>query len=77
MDVYVDGRVVSLDDYKSLSIDNKNKPILTTKSPDKGQKEELQAFVKCIKEGGEWPIAWWQQKQVAKMAIDIENLLER
>lgn len=77
MDLYFDGRVVSLDDYKSLSIDNKNKPILTSNMSDKGQKEELQAFVQCIKEGGEWPIAWWQQKQVAKMAIDVENLLER
>ncbi|MBX7066589.1 MAG: bi-domain-containing oxidoreductase [Parachlamydiales bacterium] len=68
LEVFVDGKVIVLNDYKSLS-----SPKLETLLPEKGQKEELVAFAKAIQEGGEWPIPLWQQVQAMEIAFQIES----
>lgn len=70
MEIFVDGKVLVMDDYKSL-----NFPKIETKIAEKGQKEELVAFAKVIKEGGTWPIPLWQQAQAMEIAFQVQQAL--
>lgn len=77
MEVFVDGKVVTLDDYRSLTVvGGKHKPV-KTKGAEKGQKEELMAFAAAIHGKSSWPIPLWQQIQATKMSFDVEKALLR
>lgn len=74
MEVYVDGKVLMLDDYKKLSafgvrLGHKNK------GSDKGHLNELQVLAKSIQGQVEWPIPLWQQVQAPRIAFEIEKSL--
>jgi predicted dehydrogenase/threonine dehydrogenase-like Zn-dependent dehydrogenase len=76
LDVYVDGQVLSLDDYKSFSVAGQaTVNAFETKHMEKGHREELSAFAKAIQEGGDWPIPLWQQLQATRIALDVETML--
>jgi predicted dehydrogenase len=75
MEVYFDGKVVTLVDYKRLEGAGIRVPALAGKVPDKGQKEELEAFAQAIQKGGEWPIPLWQQVQAMEIAFRVEKIL--
>lgn len=75
MEVYVDGKVIVLDDYKRLSIAGAKFKPLETPSADKGHKEELAEFARVIQQGGEWPIPLWQQLQATTIALRVEDQL--
>lgn len=75
MEIFVDGTVVSLQDYRTLSFAGARQPPFKTGSSDKGQKEELQAFAAAIRHGGEWPIPLWQQSQATRISFAVENVL--
>jgi len=75
MELYCDGKVIVLDDYKSLSIAGSKASGIETKTIDKGQIEELEAFAKAIRKGGEWPIPLWQQIQTTDIALRVEKSL--
>jgi predicted dehydrogenase/threonine dehydrogenase-like Zn-dependent dehydrogenase len=77
MDVFVDGKVISLDDYKRLTVAGASVKALATSAPEKGQRQELEALVLAIRDGGEWPIALWQQIQAAEIALRVEELITR
>jgi predicted dehydrogenase/NADPH:quinone reductase-like Zn-dependent oxidoreductase len=64
MEVFVDGKVLTLNDYKSPS----------SQVPEKGQKEELIAFASAI-QNGTWPIPLWQQAQAMEIAYQVEEAL--
>lgn len=70
MEVFVDGKVILLKDYQSLS-----EPKIETPLSEKGQREELIAFAKAIREGGPWPIPLWQQVQAMEIAFQVEEKL--
>lgn len=75
MEIFVDGKVIVMDDYKRLTLCGGKSKGIETRTMDKGQKEELEAFALCIREGGGWPIPLWQQLQATRMAIDVERSL--
>lgn len=75
MDVFVDGKVVSLTDYKRLTITGTKSAVTETRIIEKGQKEELEAFARAIREGGAWPIPLWQQVQATEIACDVEDVM--
>jgi predicted dehydrogenase len=76
-DLYVDGRLAVLDDYKGLAVHGAKGRSLETAVQEKGLKEELSAFADAIR-SGEWPIPWWQQLQTSRVALRVEAaLLER
>ncbi|HEY5038640.1 MAG TPA: oxidoreductase, partial [bacterium] len=76
LEVFVDGQVITLNDYKELSGTGLTVPRLQGKVSDKGQKEELEAFAKTLQKGGEWPIPLWQQLQAMRIAFQVEVGLE-
>jgi predicted dehydrogenase/threonine dehydrogenase-like Zn-dependent dehydrogenase len=72
-EIFFDGKVIALDDYRRLHVAGA-KGGHQTKLPEKGQKEELQAFAAGIR-GGEWPIPLWQQLQATEIALSVERVL--
>lgn len=73
LEIFFDGKVVVIDDYKRLSASGAKVKALEAKISDKGQKGELVAFAKAIKEGGEWPIPLWQQVQATEISFAVED----
>ena len=74
MEIFCDGEVIELDDYKSLSfISGKTKKSFNS-SQNKGQREELITFAECIK-SARWAIPFWQQCQSTKISFIIEDQL--
>jgi predicted dehydrogenase len=77
LEIYADGKVIALDDYKTLTIAGGRGRTLRTHLPEKGQKEELEAFAQAIQTGGPWPAALWEQEQATRIALDVESALNR
>lgn len=74
MDLFFDGKTVVLDDYRSLEVHGARAKGVETKTAQKGQREELEAFAAAVR-GGEWPIPLWQQVQATRMALEVEARL--
>ena len=77
MEVYVDGKVIKLEDYKEMHIIMKNTKKITSKRAEKGHFEELDAFATAIINKQEWPIPLWQQAQAMQIALDVDKCLEQ
>ena len=77
MEIFVDGKVIALDDYKSLSMTGASRQPFKTRLPEKGQKEELAAFARAIQQAGSSPIALWEQEQATFIALEVESALNR
>jgi predicted dehydrogenase/threonine dehydrogenase-like Zn-dependent dehydrogenase len=75
MEVYWDGKVASLSDYKRTTVSPGKKGGLNTGVVQKGHREELEAFARAVAEGGPWPIPLWQQMQVVEIACRVEASL--
>jgi predicted dehydrogenase/threonine dehydrogenase-like Zn-dependent dehydrogenase len=75
MEVFVDGKVIALDDYRRLTVSGAGASGLSTRTPSKGQREELEALGTAISTGGEWPIPFWQQVQATEIAFAVERVL--
>lgn len=75
MDVFADGKVLSMDDYKSLTVcGGKHKPWTAT-AAQKGQFEELQALAESLRGGRPWPIPLDQLLSASRIAFDVEAQL--
>jgi predicted dehydrogenase/threonine dehydrogenase-like Zn-dependent dehydrogenase len=72
LEVFVDGKVIVLNDYKQLTISGSLAKGMETKVVNKGQKEELAAFACAIQQGGEWSIPLWQQVQATEISLAVE-----
>lgn len=72
-EVHAEGRIYSLDDFKRLSSTGTNGPKLSGATSDKGHREELIAFADAIRNGGDWPIPFWQQLEAMRMAFTVES----
>lgn len=75
MQVYFDGLVISMDDYKKIKIFGKKEKQIESRTADKGQKEALAMFIQSVRKGEGWPIPLWQQIQATKIANAIEDMI--
>lgn len=76
MEVFADGRVFALDDYRRLTIAGGKRLSLKTRRTEKGQKEELESLGRAILGGREWPIPLWQQLQATEIALEVQGFLD-
>ncbi len=76
MEIFSDGNVLMLDDYKQLRIHGSSAKGVTSKLTDKGHKNELEMFAETLEKGGEWPIPLWQQLQATEIALQVEQLIQ-
>jgi predicted dehydrogenase len=73
-ELFVDGKVIQLEDFRRLTIYGGKAKGLSTKRSEKGHFEELEAFAQSVRTG-EWSIPLWQQIQATAISFEIENLL--
>lgn len=73
MEVYCEGKTIQMEDYKLIRIFGDKENTYKTATNEKGQKEEIEKFAKCILQGGEWPIPLWQQVQAMEIAFEVER----
>ncbi|MGE0751912.1 MAG: bi-domain-containing oxidoreductase [Variibacter sp.] len=74
-EIFADGKVYSLDDFKSVAVSTARKPLWKSWTIEKGQREELQALAKAIRDGGAWPISLEDQIAATRMSFEVENQL--
>ncbi len=77
MEIFYDGAVITLNDYKSLTVIGKKYKGLEKSVADKGQLEELTEFARAIQTNKVWPIPLWQQVQATEISFQIEQQLRR
>ena len=73
--MFVDGKILVLDDYKRLEIFGARVKSLKTRVQDKGHLDELRAFAHAIRTGGDWPIPLWQQVQATEIGLRVEEAI--
>jgi predicted dehydrogenase/threonine dehydrogenase-like Zn-dependent dehydrogenase len=75
MEVFCDGQVFSLDDYKALRSSARSAPLWSSGSIQKGQFEELAALGATLREGRPWPIPLEDQLAAMRLAFAVERRL--
>ena len=75
MNVYVDGKVFYMDDYKLLSNYGFKANRWSSKSPQKGHYEELKALSNSFTEASNWPISLKSQILASRIALEVESQL--
>ena len=73
--MFVDGQVLSLDDYQRFAVSGAKAKVWKTRIADKGHEAELRLVGDAIANAGEWPIALWQQIQATEIALEVEDQL--
>lgn len=72
-DIFVDGMVLSLDDYKQLRVAGTPAKGVAHRTTQKGHREELEAFARAIRDGGDWPIPLQQQHDAMDIALRVQD----
>jgi hypothetical protein len=75
MEVFVDGKVMFLDNYKKLTVSGLKGKNMETVAVDKGHMEELRSFAHTIQNSGDWPIPLSHQIQATEISLEIEKQL--
>jgi predicted dehydrogenase/threonine dehydrogenase-like Zn-dependent dehydrogenase len=76
LEVFAEGRVLSLDDYKSVSVTGGGTSERRKAGGGKGHVEELRAVAACLREGGAWPITLAEQLEAMRTAFAVEEQLQ-
>jgi predicted dehydrogenase len=74
MDLFFDGSVIALDDYKSLSVTGRGSGWRAA-TQHKGHVEELEALARALRGGGPWPITLEEQARAMRIAFAVEEAL--
>jgi predicted dehydrogenase len=75
MEIFADGKVISLDDYRSLAIAGGRHRGWSSRNIEKGQLQELEALLSCVRDGGPWPIPLPEQLAATKISFEVEKKL--
>ena len=75
MEVFADGMVISLDDFKSVSVAGRKARGWSARSAQKGQYEELCALADAIGGKSTWPISLQSQIATTRVSFEVERQL--
>lgn len=73
MEVFVDGKVLVMDDYKSVQVYGAKYKGWSAKSVEKGQLQELDALADTLLRHKPWPISLTEQIQATRIAFEVER----
>jgi predicted dehydrogenase/threonine dehydrogenase-like Zn-dependent dehydrogenase len=76
MDIFCDGMVIALDDYRSLVITGRSARGWRSRAADKGQLQELQALASTLRDGSAWPITLEDQLAVMRLCFTVQDQLQ-
>ncbi len=74
MEIYVDGKILKMTDYKKMDIIGPKYKGLQTKKQDKGHLEELKEFYEAVIKGKK-SIPLWQLVQATEISFEVEEKL--
>lgn len=77
MEIYVDGTVIVLNDYRQLTIAGGKQKPMNSRQAEKGQKEELVEFARAVKGETDWPSPFWHQLQATRISFEVDRLLNQ
>lgn len=78
MEIFTDGVVYSMSDYKSLTKTAKSTETLyQNETIDKGHAQEMEAFIAAIESGSSWPITLHDQINATQISFDVEHGLQK
>jgi predicted dehydrogenase len=75
MDIYADGKVICMDDYKSVTVAGAKQKGWRSAIMQKGHLEELEALASALKSGSAWPISLAQQLQATRISFLVEDAI--
>jgi predicted dehydrogenase len=75
LEVYADGVVLTLDDYRSITASGNKAPLWSSRTIDKGHRQELEALARCLRRGGSWPITLEEQVRATRISFDVERAI--
>lgn len=73
MEIFCDGKVMSMIDYKSLTIVGSKQRGWKSLTQQKGHVEEMQALAQALRNQAEWPISLDHQIEAARIAFEVER----
>jgi predicted dehydrogenase len=76
MEIFADGRVISLDDYRSLAVAGGSHGGWRSRTIEKGQLQELESLAACLRDGGPWPIPLAEQVAATRISFEVEKQLK-
>ena len=76
MELFADGTVLTLDDYKSLRVSGRGAGWRST-TQQKGHSEELEALANALRDGGPWPISLDEQLRAMRIAFAVEQQIRQ
>jgi len=75
MDAFADGSVLTLDDYRTLTVAGARRTRWSSRTTEKGHREELESLGRSLRSGGPWPISLEDQLQAMRIAFRVEELI--
>ncbi len=73
MEVFADGKVLVMDDYKSVTVHGGKHKGWSSAAMQKGQLEELKALSAALLNGASWPISLEAQLQATRLSFEVER----
>lgn len=73
MEVFADGKVLMMDDYKSVTVHGGKHKGWSSAVMQKGQLEELDALSATLLKGAIWPISLEEQLQTSRLSLQVER----
>jgi predicted dehydrogenase len=73
MEIFCDNKVISMQDYKTLTISGRRQKGWHSLTQEKGQMEELRCLADCLLRGKPWPIPLEKQIQATRIAFEVER----
>ena len=77
LDVFGDGKVISLDDYRSLAVAGARGADWRSQIPEKGQLDEFKSLAACLRKNQPWPISLEEQLSATRISYQVEEALSR
>ena len=75
MELYVDGKVLAMDDYRVLTVAGGHHSGWSSKNADKGQLQELSALGDALQQAGRWPISLEDQMNATRISFSVERAI--
>ncbi|OQW43930.1 MAG: oxidoreductase [Proteobacteria bacterium SG_bin6] len=76
MTIFCDGKIVTMDNYKSVDVTGVKRRPWRAASPQKGQLEELKALARTLRgHDANWPIAFDDLLSTSRVAFEVERQL--
>ncbi|HYA58968.1 MAG TPA: Gfo/Idh/MocA family oxidoreductase, partial [Burkholderiaceae bacterium] len=74
MEIYADGTVLSLEDYRRLDVSGRSAPVWSSSSADKGHLAMLAAFADGVRQM-RWPVALQRQLDAMRIAFQVQDAI--